>query len=202
MEESTSDDKKNTYIEGIFIQSEVLNKNKRIYKESATDKVVYKYIKEMVERKNAWGELDHPTTTTLNLQNASHRITKMWKEGTNWHAKAILINQGKGLIAKGLIEAGGTLGVSSRAMGKMRISEGVSYVEPIEIITAGDIVANPSAPDAFMESLMESKQWIYCEGKYIEQDIDTAKKSLRNNSSLENRIKIFDAFLTALKMKA
>jgi hypothetical protein len=194
---------KQLYVEGIFLQSNIKNRNGRLYPEAVMDKEVNRYIKEKVEKNTAFGELSHPDGPTLNLDRVSHLITSLRKEGTNWIGKAKILDTPMGQIAKGIIDGGGKLGTSSRALGSLKMNnEGVNVVQnDFMIVTAGDLVSDPSAPDAWLTGLMENAEWIYQDGKF-EMIADTAKKTITKATSLnleEQKIRAFQNFLRSIK---
>jgi len=165
--------KKSYFIEGIFLQSELKNRNGRMYPESIMDKEVGRYLKEYVEKNRAYGELGHPDTPSINLDRVSHLIVDLRKEGTNYVGKAKILETPMGNIARGLLDGGANLGVSSRALGSLKSNnEGVQIVQDdFMLSTAADIVADPSAPDAFVQGIMESKEWVFVDGKFVEKHI-------------------------------
>ena len=150
---------KQYFIEGIFLQSELVNRNGRMYKESTMDKEVSRYIKEAVENNRAYGELGHPDGPGINLDRVSHMITSLRKEGTNYIGRAKILETPMGNIARGLLEGGANLGVSSRAMGSLKQNnEGIQIVQDdFMLSTAADIVADPSAPDAYVSYYGEQR---------------------------------------------
>lgn len=195
---------KEYFIEGIFLQSELKNRNGRMYPESVMDKEVNRYIKEYVERNRAYGELGHPDTPSINLHLVSHMITSLRKEGKNYIGKAKILDTPNGNIAKGLLKGGANLGVSSRALGSLKTNnEGVQVVQDdFMLSTAADIVADPSAPDAFVQGIMENHEWIFVDGKFVEKHIEEAKRNIRNASSKnldEAKVIAFQKFLNAIK---
>ncbi len=161
--EKNEDGKKNLYIEGIFLQSAIENKNGRFYPELVMDKEVARYMKESVEQKRALGELGHPEGPQINLDRTSHLITSLKKEGTNYVGKARIMDTPMGNIAKGLVESGVRLGVSSRGMGTLaKNAKGIMEVQrDFRLATAADIVADPSAPNAFVNGIMENVSWVW-----------------------------------------
>jgi len=194
---------KNYFIEGIFLQSEIKNRNGRMYPESTMDKEVDRYIKEYVNKNRAYGELGHPENPSINLDRVSHMIESLTKDGTNYIGRAKILDTPMGQIAKGLLDGGANLGVSSRAMGSLTTNkEGVQVVQDdFMLSTAADIVADPSAPDAFVNGIMESKEWIFVDGKFIERDIEEAHRSIRraNSRQLEEaKIRAFSKFLSKI----
>jgi hypothetical protein len=162
--EADDSGKKKLYIEGIFLQADLKNKNGRVYPLSVMEQEVNRYIKEKVEGKSAFGELGHPAGPTINPDRISHRVVSLTREGSNYVGKAQISSTPLGDIARGLIEDGGRLGVSSRGMGSLRERNGVMEVQgDFRLATAGDIVIDPSAPDAFVNGIMENVEWIYDE---------------------------------------
>ena len=195
---------KEYFIEGVFLQSELKNRNGRMYPEKIMDNEVNRYIKEYVEKNRAYGELGHPDTPSINLDRVSHLIVSLRKEGTNYIGKAKILDTPMGQIAKGLLDGGANLGVSSRALGSLQTNnEGVQIVQDdFMLSTAADIVADPSAPDAFVRGIMESKEWVFVDGKYVERQIEEAKKLIQKTSSKqlnEMSIKAFQDFLAKIK---
>jgi hypothetical protein len=195
---------KEYFIEGIFLQSELKNRNGRMYPESVMDNEVGRYIKESVEKNRAYGELGHPDTPSINLDRVSHMIVSLRKEGTNYIGKAKILETPMGMIARGLLDGGANLGVSSRALGSLQTNnEGVQIVQDdFMLSTAADIVADPSAPDAFVRGIMESKEWVFVDGKFVEQHIEEAKRSIRKASSRnleEAKIYAFQKFLSKIR---
>ena len=195
---------KQYFIEGVFLQSEVQNRNGRMYPESVMDKEVGRYIKEYVEKNRAYGELGHPDTPSINLDRVSHLIVDLRKEGTNYIGKAKILDTPMGQIAKGLLDGGANLGVSSRALGSLQMNkEGVQVVQDdFMLSTAADIVADPSAPDAFVRGIMESKEWVFVDGKFVEKHIDEAKSIIKKASSKnldEAKLIAFQKFLSKIR---
>jgi hypothetical protein len=195
---------KEYFIEGIFLQSELKNRNGRMYPESVMDNEVGRYIKESVEKNRAYGELGHPDTPSINLDRVSHMIVSLRKEGTNYIGKAKILETPMGQIARGLLDGGANLGVSSRALGSLQTNnEGVQIVQDdFMLSTAADIVADPSAPDAFVRGIMESKEWVFVDGKFVEQHIEEAQRSIRRASSRnleEAKIIAFQRFLSKIR---
>jgi hypothetical protein len=168
------------------------------------DKEVGRYIKESVEKNRAYGELGHPDTPSINLDRVSHLIVSLRKEGTNYIGKAKILETPMGQIARGLLDGGANLGVSSRALGSLQTNnEGVQIVQDdFMLSTAADIVADPSAPDAFVRGIMESKEWVFVDGKFVEQHIEEAQRSIRKASSRnleEAKIYAFQKFLSKIR---
>ena len=199
--EGTGDDKK-LYIEGVFLQSELKNRNGRMYPFSVLEKEVNRYNEEYVKSKRALGELGHPDGPTVNLDRVSHRITSLKAEGNNFIGKAQILDTPMGKIAKSLLGEGVQLGVSSRGMGSIDKREDVNVVmDDFMLATAADIVADPSAPDAFVNGIMEGKEWVWNNG--ILKETKVAKyQSYMNESTradLEERtLKVFSDFLSGL----
>lgn len=203
--EAKEDGTKNMYIEGVFLQSAIKNRNGRMYPEEIMDNEVGRYMKEAVERNCAWGELGHPSGPQINLNLVSHRTVSLRKEGTDYIGKALITNTPMGNTAKGLIESGGALGVSSRGMGSLKLNkEGVNEVQnDFRLATAADIVADPSAPSAWVNGIMESVDWFYDEkmGWKVVELAEQAKKNIKSLSSTEleeRKLKMFESYLKKL----
>ncbi len=177
---------KQYFIEGIFMQSERKNKNGRIYPLDVLEKEVNRYVKEYVEPKRAFGELGHPDGPTVNLDRASHMIHSLQKEGKNFIGRAKILNTPNGKIVKNLIDEGAKLGVSSRGMGTLKPESKAQIVQSdFYLATAADIVADPSAPNAFVEGIMEGREWIWDGGLLREQDVERARNNIRSAASKE-----------------
>ena len=194
--------KKEYKIRGVFLQSEVKNRNGRVYPREVLVREVNRYNKDFVERKRAFGELGHPDGPTVNLERVSHMITKLTPNGKDFIGEAKIMNTPYGKIVKGLIDEGAQLGVSSRGMGSIMNRNGVNYVkDDFYLATAADIVADPSAPDAFVEGIMEAKEWVWENGILKEKDIEAWKHQVRNakQRALEEvKLKVFESFLKKL----
>jgi hypothetical protein len=195
---------KTYFIEGVFLQSELKNRNGRMYPESVMDNEVGRYLKEQVKNNRAYGELGHPDTPSINLDRVSHMIVDLRKEGTNYIGRAKIMETPMGNIARGLLDGGANLGVSSRALGSLKMNnEGVQIVQDdFMLSTAADIVADPSAPDAYVRGIMESKEWTFVDGKFVEKDIEETQKFIRKASSKqlqEAQIRAFQNFLSKIK---
>ena len=192
-----------TYIKGIFLQTEITNRNGRMYRFDSMNREVSKYNEEFIQRGTALGELGHPEGPTVNLDRVSHKIVELYPEGKNFIGKAKLLETPMGKIAKNLLEEGVQLGVSSRGLGSLK-KEGATSVVADDFIlsTAADIVADPSAPDAFVEGIMEGKEWALVDGKIKEAQIEAIKASLDNAPSpqelQERKISAFESFLRSL----
>ena len=196
------DGKKTLYIEGVFLQSEIKNRNGRIYPFGVLQKEVERYSEEYVKAGRALGELGHPDGPTVNLDRVSHKITSLKAEGNNFIGKARILDTPLGTIAKSLLGEGVKLGVSSRGMGSLKEENGVKYVsDDFMLATAADIVADPSAPDAFVNGIMEGKEWVWEGGLLRERQIQEMKKEIETASKVEleeKMLQAFDKFLSNL----
>ena len=195
---------KQYFIEGVFLQSELVNRNGRMYQESVMDKEVARYMGSHVKMNRAYGELGHPDTPSINLDRVSHLIVDLRKEGTNYIGKAKILETPMGMIARGLLDGGANLGVSSRALGSLKTNrDGIQIVQDdFMLSTAADIVADPSAPDAFVRGIMEGKQWVFVDGKFVEQNIEEAKSLIKRTSSKqleEAKVRAFQTFLSKIR---
>jgi hypothetical protein len=195
---------KEYFIEGIFLQSELQNRNGRLYPEKVMDKEVGRYMEALVKQNRAYGELGHPDTPSINLDRVSHLIVDLRKEGMNYVGRAKILETPMGNIARGLLDGGANLGVSSRALGSLQMNkEGIQVVQDdFMLSTAADIVADPSAPDAFVRGIMESVEWVFIDGKFEQRHIEETQKLIRRTPSKklnETSIKAFQNFLTNLK---
>ena len=196
------DGKKNLYIEGVFLQSEIKNRNGRIYPFSVLEKEVGRYNEEYVKTGRALGELGHPDGPTVNLDRVSHRITSLKAEGNNFIGKAQILATPMGNIAKSLLEEGVKLGVSSRGMGSIDRQENANYVmDDFMLATAADIVADPSAPDAFVNGIMEGKEWVWDNGILQEKTVAKYQRHINESSRREmeaRTLQVFEHFLSNL----
>ena len=197
------DGKKSTYIKGVFLQTEITNRNGRMYKFDTMNREVSKYNEEFVNRGRALGELGHPEGPTLNLDRVSHKITELYPEGTNFMGKAKLMDTPMGKIAKSLLDEGVQLGVSSRGLGSIKKEGSCSVVADDFILsTAADIVADPSAPDAFVEGIYEGREWVTVDGKVKERTIEEIKAAIDNAPNpqelQERKISAFATFLRSI----
>ena len=204
IEEDKETGKKNYNIEGVFLQADIKNRNGRLYATEILDKEVKRYMKENVKKNRAYGELGHPDSPTINLDRVSHMIKDLKLEDKNFIGKAKIMDTPYGKIVKSLIDEGASLGVSSRGMGSLKTTkDGTSEVQKdFMLATAADIVADPSAPDAFVRGVMEGKEWMFVDGKFVEQDIDAVKSSITKatRSQLEEaKLFAFAKFLQAIK---
>ena len=196
------DGKKTLYIEGPFLVAEAVNKNKRMYKEETMRNEVNRYSEEYISKNRAFGELGHPDTPSINLDRVSHLIVGLRQEGNAWIGKAKILETPMGNIARNLIEGGAQLGVSSRGMGSLKMENGINVVQgDFHLATAADIVADPSAPGAFVQGIMEGKEWVMVNGIWTEQHYDVAKQEIKQASSKDIEavsLKIFENFLKKL----
>lgn len=192
---------KNIYIEGIFAQADTQNRNNRSYGKNIMEREVNKYQK-LIEGKRSLGELGHPDNPSINLHQVSHLITSLRMEGKNVIGKAKILETPMGVIAKNLIENGVCLGVSTRGLGSLKMnSEGVNEVQDDFHLATVDIVADPSAPDAFVQGIMESAEWILENGIWKAVQIENAQKVIKAASKKEleeTKLKIFEQFVTQL----
>ena len=194
--------KKNYKIRGVFLQSDIKNRNGRVYENDILSKEVKRYSTEFIDKKRAFGELGHPDGPTVNLERVSHMITALKPEGKNFIGEAKIMDTPYGKIVKSLIDDGAQLGVSSRGMGSLVTKNGANYVgKDFYLATAADIVADPSAPDAFVEGIMENKEWVWDNGIIREKDIDAWKSEIQRakaNALAEAKVKVFKNFLKNL----
>ena len=196
--------KKKMYIEGVFLQGDLKNRNGRMYPVATLAKEVGRYNESFVAKGRAVGELGHPDGPTVNLDRVSHKIVDLHREGNNFIGKAQLLETPMGKIAKSLIAEGVTLGVSSRGIGTLKEDkDGLKVVgEDFQLATAADIVADPSAPDAFVNGIMEGKEWVWEGGILREQFVDQTKKrinTLVDQKRLEeHKLNLFNNFLQNL----
>jgi hypothetical protein len=194
--------KKNYKIRGIFLQSDIKNRNGRIYESDILGKEVDRYTTEFIDKKRAFGELGHPDGPVVNLERVSHMITELKPEGKNYIGEAKIMDTPYGKIVKGLINEGAQLGVSSRGMGSLVTKNGANYVgKDFYLATAADIVADPSAPEAFVEGIMENKEWIWDNGIIKAQDIEEYKRYIKKAKAFqlaESKANVFKSFLEKL----
>ena len=196
--------KKKMYIEGVFLQGNLKNRNGRMYPVDTLAKEVGRYNESFVAKGRAVGELGHPDGPTVNLDRVSHKIVDLHREGNNFIGKAQLLETPMGKIAKSLIAEGVTLGVSSRGIGTLKEDkDGLKVVgEDFQLATAADIVADPSAPDAFVNGIMEGKEWIWEGGTLREQFVDETKKRINTlvdqRALEEHKLNLFNDFLSNL----
>jgi hypothetical protein len=193
---------KKYFIEGVFLQGDLKNRNGRMYPVGLLEREVAKYDKDYIQSGRALGELGHPEGPTINLDRASHLITSLQKEGTNFVGKARLLETPMGKIAKSLLDEGVKLGVSSRGLGTLRENNGCKVVcDDFMLATAADIVADPSAPDAFVNGIYEGREWIWNNGSIHEQQIEAIKRRIdtaAQNQLEERKLSAFNQFLQSL----
>ena len=180
--EQKENGKKNYKIKGIFMQADIKNRNGRIYPQQVLENEVRRYNKDQINNNRAYGELGHPEGPTINLERASHMITKLYPDGKNFIGEAKVLSTPMGKIVENLLDDGAKLGVSSRGMGSLNQKNGANYVRnDFYLATAADIVADPSAPNAFVEGIMEGKDWVWNNGSLVEAEL------VRMKSRIERR---------------
>ena len=193
---------KSHYIKGVFMQAEQKNRNGRIYPKKVLDEQVRKYVNNYVVQNRAFGELGHPDGPVVNLERVSHMIKELNEDGNNWVGKAKIMDTPYGKIVKNLIDEGAKLGVSSRGMGSLKNVKGTNIVQDdFYLATAADIVADPSAPEAFVEGVMEGKEWVWDNGVIREQEIEKIRNELTNAKRKqleETKLNLFKSFLSKL----
>jgi hypothetical protein len=196
------DGKKNLYIEGVFLQSNLKNRNGRVYPKEVMAKEVARYTTEQIDKNRALGELGHPDGPTVNLDRVSHMIVSLKEDGDNWVGKAKILETPMGKIAANLIEAGAQLGVSSRGLGSIKERSGISEVQDdFMLATAADIVSDPSAPDAFVEGIMESREWVMVDGIWQGREVEQAQEIIKTASRHEleeAKMNVFSSFMDKL----
>ena len=194
--------KKNYAIKGIFMQSDIKNKNGRMYPKEILQREVVRYNREFINKNRAFGELGHPDGPTVNLERVSHMIKALYPEGNNFIGEARVLDTPYGKIVKSLIDEGARLGVSSRGMGTLSNSQGANVVNnDFYLATAADIVADPSAPDAFVEGIMEGKEWVWESGVLVEKDIEAWRMEVykaKKRELEEKKLKVFESLLKKL----
>lgn len=194
--------KKSHFIEGIFLQGGIKNRNGRFYPVETLAREVAKYDENFITKGRALGELGHPDGPSINLDRVSHKIVNLTQEGNNFVGRAKLLDTPMGNIAKSLLDEGVKLGVSSRGMGSIRKEEGMAIVEDdFMLATAADIVADPSAPDAFVDGIMEGKEWVWDNGILKESEVAALKTEIDTASIInlqERKISAFKSFLQSL----
>ena len=201
--EEDDNKKKNYFIEGIFMQSEMKNRNGRVYPKAILQKEVKRYTDKFINTKRAFGELGHPDGPTVNLERVSHMITELVEDGANFVGRAKIMDTPYGKIVKNLIDEGAKLGVSSRGMGSLKpVQDGLQEVQSdFYLATAADIVADPSAPDAFVSGIMEGKEWVWDNGLIKEKEIVEYQKQIERATEISRnkvRIEAFENFITKL----
>ena len=197
--EDDAEGKKNYRIKGVFMEADIKNRNNRMYPMAVLEKEVKRYNKEYIQQKRAFGELGHPDGPTVNLERVSHMITKLYPDGKQFVGEAKILDTPFGKIVKNLIDEGAKLGVSSRGMGSLEPRRDMHVVkDDFYLATAADIVADPSAPNAFVEGIMENKEWIWDNGVVKEVNIAKYRAELRKESKRleEKKIKVFNEFMS------
>jgi len=197
--EDDAEGKKNYRIKGVFMEADIKNRNNRMYPMNVLEKEVKRYNREYIQQKRAFGELGHPDGPTVNLERVSHLITKLYPDGKQFVGEAKIMDTPFGKIVKNLIDEGAKLGVSSRGMGSLEPRRDMHVVkDDFYLATAADIVADPSAPNAFVEGIMEGKEWIWDNGVVREVDIAKYRAELRKESKRldEKKIKVFNDFMS------
>ena len=193
---------KDYFIEGIFMQAERKNRNGRVYPHQVLAKEVDRYNRDYVTKNRAFGELGHPDSPTINLDRVSHMITKLYPDGNNFIGKAKILDTPNGKIVKSLLDGGASLGVSTRGVGSLKPSNGFQLVQDdFHLATAADIVADPSAPDAFVRGIMEGAEWVLVNGKWTQQQYDAARKLIseaHRNDVEAVALKVFQNFISKL----
>ena len=200
--EQKENGKKNYKIKGIFMQADIKNRNGRIYPQEVLEKEVRRYNKDQINNNRAYGELGHPEGPTINLERASHMITKLYPDGKNFIGEAKVLSTPMGNIVKNLMDEGAKLGVSSRGMGSLNQKNGANYVrDDFYLATAADIVADPSAPNAFVQGIMEGKEWVWNHGTLVEAELvrmkDRIERRTRSRHAKEDALE-FAKFLKLL----
>jgi len=200
--EANSEGKKEYFIEGVFMQSEIKNRNGRVYPKAIMKKEVNRYRKEFIEKDRAFGELGHPEGPTINLDKVSHMITSLEEDGNNYIGRAKILSTPNGQIVRNLIDDGAKLGVSSRGLGSLEEKGGAQYVKgDFQLATAADIVADPSAPEAFVEGIYEGVEWIMSNGILKAVDADSMRTQLRGaklNKLEETKLNLWKRFVESL----
>ena len=194
--------KKSHFIEGVFLQSEIKNKNGRVYPQGVLAREVAKYDEHHIQKGRALGELGHPEGPSINLDRVSHKIESLKEDGNNFVGRAKILETPMGNIAKNLLDEGVRLGVSSRGMGSLKEKDGVNFVaDDFMLATAADIVADPSAPDAFVDGIMEGKEWVWDNGILKESAVAQIKKEIDQATLIniqERKVSAFSKFLKSL----
>jgi len=197
VKENVGNGDRNYFIEGVFMQSEVKNRNGRVYPKNTLAKETSRYINEYVNKGRALGELNHPTGPTVNLDRVSHIVKELYEDGKNIYGKAKVLDTPMGKIVKNLIDEGTQLGVSTRGMGSLKSKNGYQEVQEDFMLAAIDIVADPSAPNAFVNGIMEGREWIFNNGTWAERQLANSRKIIKNSSSRnleKNIVKIFKEY--------
>lgn len=194
---------KEYFLEGVFLQSNLKNRNGRVYPKEIMAKEVNRYNEEYIKKNRAFGELGHPDSPSINLDRAAILIKSLRQEGDNWIGKAKVMDTPYGKIVKNLIDEGAQLGVSSRGLGSLKAVNGTNMVQDdFMLATAADVVADPSAPDAFVNGIMENAEWIYNSSTHTWMLAETIKREIQGMTAkevVENQAKMFSKFLNSLK---
>jgi hypothetical protein len=201
--EASENGKRNLYIEGTFLVGDKVNRNNRMYKMDTLRSEVQRYNEEFIKTNRALGELGHPDTPSINLERVSHKIVSLEEDGDTFYGKALILDTPYGKIVKDFIDNDVSIGVSSRALGSViQTKEGYNLVQDdLKLATAADIVADPSAPGAFVNGIMENKEWMFVEGRFVEADFDRAKKQIKSASKQQIEqvaLQIFENYLRKL----
>jgi hypothetical protein len=201
--ETSEQGKKNLFIEGTFLVGDTVNRNNRMYKMDTLRREVDRYNEEYIKTNRALGELGHPDTPSLNLERVSHKIVSLVEDGNIFYGRALILDTPYGQIVKNFIDNDVSIGVSSRALGSVAMTrEGYNLVQDdLRLATAADIVADPSAPGAFVQGIMENKEWMLVDGKFVEADFDHAKKQIKQATSMQIEqvaLKLFENYLRKL----
>ncbi len=204
--EAKESGKKDYFIEGIFMQGNIQNRNGRMYPVSILQKEAERYMKESVQQNRAYGELGHPQGPSINLDRVSHMIKELRQDGNNFYGRAKIMDTPMGNIVKNLMDEGASLGVSTRGMGSIKENkQGFMEVQDdFHLATAADIVADPSAPDAFVRGIMEGVEWVWDNGLLKAQKLEEMKKTIKRTSSKnldEAKLSVFASFLNELVKK-
>lgn len=195
---------KRLYLEGIFLQGGIKNKNGRLYPPAVLESSVAKYQGRKIDRGTAYGEFGHPNNPIINPERISHRIVSLNREGDNWKGKALVLDEGYGKIVKNIIETGGSLGMSSRSLGSLQKKGDVNVVqEDLDLCTAGDIVIEPSAPDAWVQGIMEGEDWVFdaVKGWHVQEFVEDTRKKMKGMLSREiqeQKVRLFENYLKTL----
>jgi hypothetical protein len=202
IKENVGNGEKAYFIEGIFMQASVKNRNGRVYPQGILVNECKRYIREYVDKGRALGELNHPTGPTVNLDRVSHIIKELHEDGNTIYGKAKIMDTPMGKIVKNLIEEGAQLGVSTRGMGSLKAKNGYQEVQEDFMRAAVDIVADPSAPNAFVNGIMEGREWMFIEGSWQEREAAAARRMINNSSSRnlnKNIVKVFEEYFKKIK---
>jgi len=202
IKENVGNGEKAYFIEGVFMQASVKNRNGRVYPQGILVNECKRYIREYVDKGRALGELNHPTGPTVNLDRVSHIIKELHENGNTIYGKAKIMDTPMGKIVKNLIEEGAQLGVSTRGMGSLKSKNGYQEVQEDFMLAAVDIVADPSAPNAFVNGIMEGREWMFVEGSWQEREAAAARRLIHNSSSRnlnKNIVKVFEEYFKKIK---